>query len=264
MGCSLRSYIFLVFVVSFFSLCSGEDGDVVEVKSGVYSVGADDEELVKKGWSQSGDTVRVKRFSIDKFPVTNFRFRAFVRATKYKTEAEDFGWSFVFSRALSAEMNNASEHIQDAPWWKAVQGAYWRQPEGKGSSITQVLQYPVVHVSKRDAEAFCKWEGKRLATEHEWEVAARGGYEDGELPWAKDMEQSAKHSSHLNSWHGRFPDGEELVDGFMRTSPVDAFPPQNSLGLHDMLGNVWEWTSSTMKGVCLFSRILYRCPGGSE
>eukprot|EP00854_Cymbomonas_tetramitiformis_P011966 gene11966-14137_t len=112
MGCSLRSYIFLVFVVSFFSLCSGEDGDVVEVKSGVYSVGADDEELVKKGWSQSGDTVRVKRFSIDKFPVTNFRFRAFVRATKYKTEAEDFGWSFVFSRALSAEMNNASEHIQ--------------------------------------------------------------------------------------------------------------------------------------------------------
>nr|XP_033778256.1 inactive C-alpha-formylglycine-generating enzyme 2 isoform X2 [Geotrypetes seraphini] len=184
--------------------------------------------------------VTVKAFTIDKFPVTNKDFREFVRATKYKTEAEAFGWSFVFQDFVSAEQKKkVSQKIESAPWWLPVERAFWRQPTGPGSGIKDRLGFPVLQVSWNDAQAFCKWQGQRLPTEEEWEYAARGGLENRTYPWGNKFQQNRS-----NLWQGRFPEQDTADDGYHGISPVMAYLPQNNYGLYDMLGNAWEWTSS--------------------
>uniref|UniRef100_A0A3B5LJ97 Sulfatase-modifying factor enzyme-like domain-containing protein n=1 Tax=Xiphophorus couchianus TaxID=32473 RepID=A0A3B5LJ97_9TELE len=169
--------------------------------------------------------VKVLPFRLDKYPVTNSIFRDFVRAEKYKTEAETFGWSFVFQDFVSDELKS-----------KVTQRI---EPAGPGSSILERLDFPVVHVSWNDAQEFCKWKGHRLPTEEEWEWAARGGLQGRTYPWGNKFQPNR-----TNLWQGQFPDGDTAEDGYHGISSVAAFPPQNSYGLYDMMGNTWEWTST--------------------
>ncbi|XP_053563430.1 inactive C-alpha-formylglycine-generating enzyme 2 isoform X2 [Bombina bombina] len=190
--------------------------------------------------------VKVSPFAIDKYPVTNKDFREFVRATKYKTEAEAFGWSFVFEDFVSEELKKkVTQKLESAPWWLPIEKAFWRQPVGPGSGIKEKLIYPVLQVSWNDAQAFCKWLGKRLPTEEEWEFAVRGRLQDKVYPWGNKFQ-----SNRSNLWQGPFPGSDTAEDGYHGVSPVTAFAAQNDYGLYDMLGNTWEWTASE-----------YRSPG---
>jgi formylglycine-generating enzyme required for sulfatase activity len=192
--------------------------------------------------------VEVDRFSIDRFQVTNREFAAFVASTSYVTVAErrldpaDFPGapqenlvpgSMVFTMTPGpVDLRHLSE------WWTWVPGASWRRPDGPGSSIDDRADHPVVHVAHEDAEAYAVWAGKRLPTEAEWEHAARGGLDGKAFVWGDRPEQPGERLA--NYWHGDFPWRHD--DGYGATTPVGSFPA-NGYGLHDMAGNVWEWTA---------------------
>lgn len=183
--------------------------------------------------------VRVDSFSISAYAVTNAQFQAFVNETGYVTEAERFGWSFVFHLFVSEAVKKQVSSIPaNAPWWYAVNGAYWARPEGVDSNIGDRMDHPVVHVSWNDAEAYCRWSGQRLPTEAEWEFAARGGLERKTYPWGDLLKPDGQHR--CNIWQGKFPVKNNLSDGYAGTAPVDAYEP-NGYGLYNMAGNVWEW-----------------------
>lgn len=179
-------------------------------------------------------------FEIDRFPVTNERFNEFVLATGYKTEAERFGWSFVFWAHIPE--SRFSELVEDtvaaAPWWCKVGGAFWNAPEGPGSTVVDRMTHPVIHISWNDAQAYCQWSGTRLPTEAEWEYAARGGLVQKLYPWGDELQPDGEHR--CNIWQGKFPEIDTGEDGFTGTCPVDAFPP-NEFGLYSFTGNAWEW-----------------------
>jgi len=183
-------------------------------------------------------SVTVKPFAIDPFAVTNQWFEAFVRATGYVTDAERIGWSFVFHAfvALGAVETGA---VSGTPWWRAVQGAAWRTPEGPGSSLDDRTNHPVVQVSLNDARAVAAWAGGRLPTEAEWEYAARGGLGDVRYPWG-DEDPDDERFMTCNIWQGTFPERNTAADGWLSTCPVDAFAA-NGFGLYNMCGNTWEW-----------------------
>ncbi len=157
--------------------------------------------------------------------------------TGWRTEAESYGWSFVFGGLLPDDFP-PTRGVQAAPWWRQVEGADWRRPEGPGSDTAGRSDHPVVHVSWNDAQAFCAWSGTRLPTEAEWEVAARGGLEGQAFPWGDQLEPGGVHR--MNTFQGEFPGGNTGDDGYLGTAPVDAFEP-NGYGLYNMTGNVWEW-----------------------
>ena len=125
-------------------------------------------------------------------------------------------------------------------WWVYVAGANWRHPRGPASSIKKIMDHPVVHVALEDVEAYAQWAGKELPTEAEWEFAARGGLDGAEYVWGDELTPGGKHMA--NIWQGEFPYRNTLDDGFEDTAPVGSFPP-NGYGLHDMVGNVWQWTT---------------------
>ncbi|CAL8365333.1 unnamed protein product [Lota lota] len=215
---------------------------MVSIPGGSMTMGTNEEDA-RDGESPT-KAVTVGPFQIDKYPVTNADFRDFVRAQKYKTEAETFGWSFVFQDFVSVELKSkVTERIQSAPWWLPIERVFWRQPAGPGSGIGERLDFPVVQVSWNDALAFCRWRDKRLPTEEEWEWAARGGLQGRTYPWGNKFQ-----SNKTNLWQGLFPDGDTAEDGYHGISPVTAFPPQNNYGLYDMMGNAWEWTSTSFPG----------------
>ena len=182
--------------------------------------------------------VTVAPFAIDRCTVSNAEFAVFVDQTGYVTEAERFGWSFVFAGFLPAAVRRVSRRVAATPWWLAVQGATWRTPEGSASDLDQRGDHPVVHVSWTDASAYAHWAGKRLPTEAEWEYAARGGLEQARYPWGDELHPGGEHR--CNIWQGNFPIKNTGDDGWLGTAPADAFPA-NGFGLHNVAGNVWEW-----------------------
>ena len=184
--------------------------------------------------------VEIDAFLLDETTVTNEAFDRFVAATGYVTDAERFGWSFVFYAALpsEAEAHVLSGRVPGADWWRAVRNADWRRPDGPGSDWQTRADHPVVHVSWADAAAFASWAGKRLPTEAEWECAARGGLTSAAYPWGNELTPDGAHR--CNIWQGRFPETNTVEDGYATTAPVRAFMP-NGFGLYQMVGNVWEW-----------------------
>ena len=185
--------------------------------------------------------ITVGPFHIDEAAVTNAQFSDFVEGTGYATEAERFGWSFVFREFVSPkEAKSAGEAVADAPWWWRVNGASWRHPEGVDSSVEDRMDHPVVHVSWSDAAAYCRWAGKRLPTEAEWEFAARGGLEQKTCPWGDELTPGGEHR--CNIWQGSFPDHNAVEDGYAGTAPARSFIP-NDYGLFNTSGNAWEWCS---------------------
>jgi sulfatase modifying factor 1 len=194
--------------------------------------------------------VSVDGFFVDVTPVTNRQFGAFIAATGYVTYAEippdpkDYPGALPHMLKAGSLVFTPPDHPVDlrdwSQWWQFRFRANWRRPDGPGSSIKGLEEHPVVHVAYRDAEAFAAWMGKELPTEAEWEYAARGGLEDAEFAWGDELNPSGRQMA--NTWQGTFPIENLGTDGYHRTSPVRAFPP-NGYGLHDMIGNIWEWTS---------------------
>jgi formylglycine-generating enzyme required for sulfatase activity len=168
--------------------------------------------------------------------VTNDEFGRFVHAIGHISTAEEFGTSFVFAGLLPDDFP-LTRAVVAAPWWREVEGADWRHPEGPQSDIKGRGDHPAVHVSWLDAVAYCEWAGARLPTEAEWERAARGG-KDAHFPWGDDMEPGGLHR--MNVYQGPFPRHDTGADGWVGTCPVGSFPA-NDFGLHEVTGNVWEW-----------------------
>jgi len=212
---------------------------MIYLPGGQFLMGTDDQE----GFPQDGEgpvrPVTVDPFYIDPCAVSNEEFSRFVAETGYKTEAEQFGWSFVFHLFISEQTKADVKHVvQRTPWWWRVDGADWAHPEGPDSSIEDRLEHPAVHISWNDAQAYCRWAGKRLLTEAEWEFAARGGLEQKRYPWGDLLKPGTEHM--CNIWQGKFPDKNNRSDGYAGTAPVRSFPP-NGFGLYNVSGNVWEW-----------------------
>jgi sulfatase modifying factor 1 len=216
------------------------------IEGGVFAMGSDraypEEAPVRQ--------VRVDAFWIDTAPVTNADFARFVAETGYVTVAEiapdpaDYpGMDPAMAQAGSAVFHKTAGPVDlsnPLNWWRFTFGADWRHPLGPGSSIEGLEQHPVVHVAYADAEDYARWAGKALPTEAEWEFAARGGLDGADYAWGSELAPGGMLMA--NHWHGLFPFANQMSDGWERTSPVGSFPA-NGYGLHDMIGNVWEWTA---------------------
>jgi formylglycine-generating enzyme required for sulfatase activity len=195
--------------------------------------------------------VTVDGFWMDATPVTNAQFRSFVEATGHVTFCELPPNPEDYPGALPEMLKAASSVFVPPPhrvslhdhyqWWQFVADANWRQPQGPGSAIADKDDHPVVHLALSDVEAYAKWAGKQLPTEAEWEFAARGGLDGAEYAWGDQFTPGGRHQA--NTWQGEFPWQNLAEDGFVGTSPVRSFEA-NAYGLHDMIGNVWEWTES--------------------
>lgn len=181
--------------------------------------------------------VRLRPFRISPTTVTNAQFAAFVAATGYVTEAERFGWSFVFFSQVHPAIA-ASQAVAGLEWWRRIDGACWSAVEGP-MAAPPPPDHPAVHVSWNDAVAFARWAGGRLPTEAEWEHAARGGLDDVPFPWGTE-EPGDDGPFPCNIWQGSFPARNTAADGYLWTAPAQSFAP-NGLGLYNMVGNVWEW-----------------------
>lgn len=188
-------------------------------------------------------------FWIDRTEVTNADFARFVSATGYVTEAERPLDPNVYP-GLTPEQRKPSSLVfvanpkanlaNPADWWRVVQGADWRHPQGPGSSIKGRDSWPVVQVSWADAMAYARWLGRDLPTEAEWEYAARGGLDGAAYAWGRTYDKTGKPMA--NIWQGVFPVSDSGGDGYKaRTAPAGCYPA-NGYGLYDMAGNVWEWT----------------------
>jgi formylglycine-generating enzyme required for sulfatase activity len=185
--------------------------------------------------------VTVDGFWINCTPVINRQFGKFVRATGHVTFAEKVPDPTDYPGSLPDLIFAGS--LVFTPPKTLLKGANWRRPYGLRSSLSGLSDHPVVHIAYRDALAYAAWADKSLSTEAEWEFAARGGLGEAEYAWGDELMPAGKHRA--NTWQGNFPNFPHdnlLSDGVERASPVTAFPP-NGYGVHDMIGNVWEWTT---------------------
>lgn len=220
--------------------------DMVWIPGGAYLMGSNDHYPEEAPVHR----VEVPGFWIDRHQVTNAQFRRFVKETGYVTVAERTPKAEDYPGAIP-EMLHPGSVVFNQPdhpvglenhyrWWQFVLGADWRHPEGPGSDLVGRDRHPVLHVAWEDVAAYAEWAGKAIPTEAEWEYAARGGA-DG-LPYAWGHELAPGGRMLANYWQGQFPWLNTADDGYQRTAPVGKFPP-NGYGLHDMIGNAWEWTS---------------------
>ncbi len=217
----------------------GDPAGMNKLSGGSFLMGTED----KEGFPADGEgpvvEVSLSDFHIAPTAVTNLEFKQFIEATHYQTEAERFGWSFVFYGLLSEKAIAAHPQVAvQTPWWAAIGGACWNHPEGPDSDINNRMDHPVVQVSWNDALAYCQWAGKRLPTEAEWEYAARGGLVQNKFPWGNELAPGGEHR--CNIWQGTFPQYNSLDDGYLGTAPAKSFKP-NGYGLYNTSGNVWEW-----------------------
>ena len=227
------------------------------IPKGTYFRGALESDTFARADEKPRHKVEIEGFWMDITEVTNGQFQKFIDETEYITVAEKkVDWadlkkqlpegvekphdtilqpgSLSFSCKLH-EVKNLNDYSQ---WWEWKRGANWRHPEGLGSTIEGKDDYPVVHISYDDAIAYCNWAKRSLPTEAEWEYAARGGLEDAIFPWGNEI---AVLNTNANTWQGIFPTSNTKEDGFERLAPVKSYP-SNGYGLHDVAGNVWEWT----------------------
>jgi formylglycine-generating enzyme len=229
---------------------------MILIPAGTFNMGGDNNQASPDEYPKH--TVTVNTFYIDVTEVTNAQFKKFVDATAYKTTAErkpDWeelkktippGTPRPADSLLQASSLVFKQSAQPVPlndytqWWGWVKGADWKHPQGPSSIIIGKEDYPVVHISWDDAMAYCKWTGKRLPTEAEWEFAARGGLINNIYPWGNEPVNAGKPKA--NSWEGKFPYLNEKKDGYITAAPVKSYLP-NGYGLYDMAGNVWEWCS---------------------
>jgi len=208
---------------------------MVHISAGTYSLGAGKlypEELPIRN-------VSIQSFAIDMTEVTNADFKTFVNATGYVTFAERQGKSPNDPPPGSACCRAAQSLDNITDRWTYIEGANWKHPHGKNSSIEGKPTDPVVHVTFEDAMAYSKWAEKDLPTQDEWEVAARGGLVNKTYEWGDNLVE--KDQWRANVYQGEFPKSDSGKDGYKGISPVKSFSP-NGYGLYDMTGNVWELT----------------------
>lgn len=213
--------------------------------------------------------VTVPGFWIDETPVTNANYATFVDATGYRTFAEEAprpadypGMIEALARPGSLVFEQTAgpvDLIDSSQWWKYRIGANWKRPRGPNSTILELGEHPVVHIAYNDAVAYADWTGKALPSETEWEYAARGGLMGQEYAWGSELAPGGHN--YANYWHGLFPFANQRPEGWDFTSPVGAYPA-NGFGLHDMIGNVWEWTSDLF-AKAQTTQSKKRCCGGS-
>lgn len=227
---------------------------MVWIEGGIFEMGADNEQGRRDELPKH--QVKLNGFYMDVTEVTNEQFAAFVKATGYMTTAEkDVNWDEIKATVPPGtpkpkpEMLKAASlvfvptqgevNLQDySQWWQWTHGADWKHPKGLNSNIKGKENFPVVHISWDDANAYCKWAGKRLPTEAQWEFAARGNLKNNIYAWGNENIEQGKNK--CNYWQGSFPYKNDTKDGFYGASPVKSFAA-NGYGLHDMAGNVWEW-----------------------
>ena len=219
---------------------------MVWIPGGTFRMGSD-EHYPEEAPAHS---VTVDGFWMDRAPVTNREFRKFVTATRHITvaeiarEAKDYPGAppnMLRPGSLVFTPPKQPVDLRDwSQWWTFKFGADWKRPYGPRSSLAGFIDHPVIHIAYADAVAYAQWAGKDLPTEAEWEFAARGGLDGAEFAWGDELTPGGKQMA--NTWQGGFPRQNLKLDGYERTSPVTAFPP-NGYGLHDMIGNVWEWTN---------------------
>lgn len=196
-----------------------------------------------EGYRADGETpvhgVSLEAFSLDVTTVTNRMFARFVGASGYRTESEIYGSSAVFHLDAQAKRADILGHAAGTPWWLNIRGADWAHPTGPQSAWQDIPDHPVVQVSHNDALAYCRWAGRRLPTEAEWEYGARGGLDSQRYAWGNEL--LGNGGQHMcNIWQGTFPTLNTQDDGFTATAPVKSYAP-NGFGLYEMAGNVWEW-----------------------
>ncbi len=233
------------------SLKASDFTGMINIKGGTLSMGGDTPQA--KPDELPKFLVEVPSFWMDQTEVTNAQFKEFVEATNYITTAElaidlptDGGNQLERIPPSSAVFKSPAKgtaiDYNYADWWEMIEGANWKHPQGPESSIDDILDHPVVHISWYDAMAYARWSGKRLPTEAEWEYAARGQLIDQPYPWGEEhIDEGAPKA---NYWQGTFPFSNEAKDGYIKTAPVGKFLP-NSYGLFDMSANVWEWCLDT-------------------
>jgi sulfatase modifying factor 1 len=221
---------------------SGSTDRMSRIPGGSFLMGTDDD----IGYPDDGEgpirKVTVDPFYMDHCSVSVSDFSKFIKATGYKTESEKFGSSHVFHALLTDStkrtLDMLGRTVLGLEWWYDVEGADWAHPFGPESNTEGLENHPVTHVSYYDALAYCEWAGKRLPTEAEFEMAARGGLEQKRFAWGDELLPNGKHM--CNIFQGKFPSYNSGEDGFIGTAPIDTFEP-NGYDLHHMAGNVWEW-----------------------
>ena len=230
---------------------------MVWIPGGLFEMGATGDDSMALPHEKPKHAVLIDGFYMDITEVTNAQFSKFVEATNYITTAErPVDWNLIKQQLppgtpkphdsllkpgslLFKKTAKSVPNLYDfSQWWTWSNGANWKEPEGKGSSIVGKEQHPVVHISYEDAMSYCQWADRRLPTEAEWEYAARGGKKDNIYSWG-NLTNSL--STYVNSWEGEFPVTNTQADGFEKSAPVKTFPA-NGYGLYEISGNVWEWT----------------------
>lgn len=212
--------------------------EFVTIPGGTFHLGSDDHYQEER----PSRPVAIASFQIARAPVTHEAFGAFVAATGYRTTAERLSPA---GSAVFVMSEGPVDLHRPENWWRFVAGASWRMPEGPDSRLDGREALPVVHVSQEDALAYASWAGARLPSEAEWEAAARGGIEGAPYAWGHTLMPGGKLMA--NIWTGAFP-WHFARAGKPGPTRAGTYPP-NGYGLFDMIGNVWEWTSSRFDGL---------------